>query len=84
MMASRHQDNDPPKRVVISLPMPAMLFDRIDAEVAIEQRRTPHQFVSRCGMIRELIADVLDQREYERKLKAGPPRAPSLLSRTAP
>ena len=61
--------DDPPERVVIGLPMPASLLDRIDAEVVTQRELTPHQYVSRSGTMRQLIADMLDQRETERRIR---------------
>ncbi len=60
---------EPPERVVIGLPMPASLLDRIDAEVDMQRELTPHQYVSRSGTMRQMIADMLDQRDTEREIR---------------
>ncbi len=65
----RRKQDDQPDRVVITLPMPATLLDRIDAEVVVQRGLTPHQYVSRSGTMRQLIADMLDQRDTEREIR---------------
>ena len=57
----RNQDRPTPDRVVITLPMPTALLARIDREVEADRRRRPHQYVSRSGTIRQLVAEALDR-----------------------
>ncbi len=53
--------NNLPDKVVLSLPMSACLLDRLEREVRTQQLHRPHQFVSRVGVIRQMIVDALDR-----------------------
>ena len=55
------------KTSFLTVPVPAPLMERLDAEVQRIRLDCPHQAVSRAALVRHLLADALGQIDAQRR-----------------
>ena len=71
----------PSAEVVVSVALPAALFQRLEAERRELHAEQPEQKFSRSTLVRHLLSVALDQADAERRLEHQPTGQPSTRTR---